>query len=63
MDEGSGDCGEIVKIVVEEGGLEMAREVANEHAEKALMAIDGWKESNFKNDLQEIVKICIDRKM
>ena len=43
--------------------MKKGREVANEHAEKALKAVDGWKESNFKNDLQEIVKICIDRKM
>ena len=63
LDEGTGDCEEIVKIVVEEGGLEMARGVANEHADKALKAVKGWKESDCKNDLQEIVKICIDRNM
>ena len=63
LNEGAGDCGEIVKIVVEEGGLEMAREVANEHADKALKAVEGWRESDCKKDLQEIVKICIDRNM
>lgn len=63
LEEGTGDCVEIVKIVGEEGGLEKAREVANEHADKALKAVHGWRESKFKNDLQEIVKICIDRNM
>ena len=47
----------------EEGGLELAREVANEHANEALKAVDGWKESPCKKDLQEIVKICINRTM
>ena len=63
LDEGTGEWGEIVKIVGEEGGLEKARDVANEHADNALNAVEGWKESHCKNDLQEIVKICIDRNM
>ena len=63
LDEGSEDCGEIVKIVVEEGGLEKAREVARTHADEALKAIEGWNDSTSKDDLREIVKICIDRNM
>jgi len=63
LEEGTDDCEEIVKIVVAEGGLEQARDVANKHAEEALKAVEGWKESDSKNDLREIVKICIDRNM
>ena len=63
LEEGTRDVEEIVKIVREEGGLELAREVANEHANEALKAVDGWKESPCKKDLQDIVKICINRTM
>ena len=63
LEEGTRDGEEIVKIVREEGGLELAREVANEHANEALKAVDGWKESPSKKDLQDIVKICINRTM
>eukprot|EP00092_Neocalanus_flemingeri_P007727 GFUD01008343.1.p1 GENE.GFUD01008343.1~~GFUD01008343.1.p1 ORF type:complete len:352 (-),score=137.07 GFUD01008343.1:145-1200(-) len=60
LEEGTGDCEEIVKIVVAEGGLEQARDVANLHAAEALKAVEGWKESESKNDLREIVKIFLD---
>ena len=61
LEEGTEDCEEIVRIVVSEGGLEQAREVANKHAEEALNAVAGWKESKCKDDLREIVEICINR--
>ena len=63
LDEGTGDYEEIVKIVVEEGGLEMARDIVRAKADEALKAIEGWKDSTSKDDLREIVKICIDRNM
>ena len=63
LEEGTRDGEEIVKIVREEGGLELARDVANEHANESLKAVDGWKESPCKKDLQDIVKICINRTM
>ena len=61
LEEGAEDCEEIVKIVVTEGGLEQARDVANRHAADALKAVEGWKESDSKKDLQKIVQICVDR--
>ena len=63
LDEGTDDCEEIVRIVVAEGGLEQARKVAYNHAEEALKAVAGWKESESKNQLKEVVKICLDRNM
>ena len=61
LEERTGDSKEILKIVVEEGGLEMARLEAGKHADTALKAIEGWKDSSSKKDLVEIVNICIDR--
>ena len=63
LEEDMVDSREIVRIVREEGGLELAREVASNHADEALKAIVDWKESTFKNDLKDIVKICINRTM
>lgn len=63
LEQGARDSSQIVKIVIEEGGLELAREVANKHAAKALKAVEGWKESPFKNDLKDIANICINRTM
>ena len=43
-EEGTEDCEEIVRILVSEGVLEQAREVANKHAEDALNTVAAWKE-------------------
>ena len=61
LEEGTGDCEEIIKIVREEGGLEEARNEASQHANEAIKAIEGWKDSTSKDDLLEIVEICINR--
>ena len=61
LEQGTGECEDILKIVVEEGGLEMARFEAVKHADAALKTIEGWKDSNSKQDLVEIVNICINR--
>ena len=43
-EEGTEDGEEIVRILVSEGVLEQAREVANKHAEDALNTVAAWKE-------------------
>ena len=63
LEDGVKDTEEIVRIVVEEGGVEQAMEVANKHASNAMQAIETWKASVYKEELYEIVDLCLTRKM